>query len=502
MGIVIRQSIKGIIVNYTGAFIGFLSTFFVVTKFLAPEEIGLTRVLLEVSMLIGTVAMMGTSASIMRFFPYFRNPENKDNGFFFYIILLPTLGILICIPLYLLFKTPITAFFSKNSSLYIDYYYWVAPLILFIVYWTVIEAYSTQKMRIVVPQFIREVLIRALLIGIYLLYAFKFLTLDGLIAGFVAVYGVAMLVIFTYVCKIGNVTLKHDFAFIDKPLRKNILSYTLFLLLSVLSGGILGQLDLFMVSSELGLNYAGIYSIAFFMAAIVEIPSRSIGTISSPLAASALKEGNLTLANNLYKKVALHQLMAGSCIFLLIWINVDNIFKIMPNGDIYQAGKWVVLFLAMAKLLSVTLNFGGTLISFSKYYYWGLFFAVFITITGVVTNLLLIPRMGITGASIATLITCILSYSVQQWIVMTKIKGNPYTTDLLKQIILIVALYAVNLFLLPKWSTNPFVDGIYRTLTVGSVLLVAIYKMQLSVEVCAVVDKCLGKVFIKKWRKF
>ena len=123
MGIVIRQSIKGIIVNYVGAFIGFLSTFFVVTRFLAPEEIGLTRVLLEASALVGAVAMMGTSSSIMRFFPYFRNPENRDNGFFFYILLLPALGILICIPLYLLLKTPIIAFFSKNSSLYIDYYY-------------------------------------------------------------------------------------------------------------------------------------------------------------------------------------------------------------------------------------------------------------------------------------------------------------------------------------------------------------------------------------------
>ncbi|MDR3268852.1 MAG: hypothetical protein LBT83_07285 [Tannerella sp.] len=67
MGIIIRQSIKGIIVNYVGAFIGFLTTFFILTKFLSPEEIGLTRVILEVSTLIGSIALMGTSASIMRF---------------------------------------------------------------------------------------------------------------------------------------------------------------------------------------------------------------------------------------------------------------------------------------------------------------------------------------------------------------------------------------------------------------------------------------------------
>jgi O-antigen/teichoic acid export membrane protein len=301
-----------------------------------------------------------------------------------------------------------------------------------------------------------------------------------------------MLVTFFYVNKIGSVTLKHDFSFIDKALRGKVIRYTLFLVLGILSGGILGQLDLFMVSSELGFNYAGIYSIAFYMATVVEIPSRSISNISSPLAASALKDGDLATANDLYKKVALHQFIAGSCIFLLIWINIDNIFAIMPNGDIYQTGKWVVLFIAISKLLGVTMNFGATLISFSKYYYWGLFFAVFITITGIMTNLLLIPQIGITGAAVATLITCILSYSVQQWIVMIKIKGNPYTMNLLKQIILIMSLYAINRFLLPEWSTNPFVDGIYRTLIVGGILLVAIYKMRLSEEVCGIVDKCLN----------
>jgi hypothetical protein len=38
MGIVIRQNIKGTIVNYAGAFIGFLSTFFIVTQSAQEKE--------------------------------------------------------------------------------------------------------------------------------------------------------------------------------------------------------------------------------------------------------------------------------------------------------------------------------------------------------------------------------------------------------------------------------------------------------------------------------
>lgn len=95
MGIVIRQSIKGTFVNYVGAFIGFLTTMFVVTKFLKPEEIGLTKVIYEVSFLFASLAQLGTSASAMRFFPYFRDPEKNNNGFFFYLLLMPSVGTVI-----------------------------------------------------------------------------------------------------------------------------------------------------------------------------------------------------------------------------------------------------------------------------------------------------------------------------------------------------------------------------------------------------------------------
>ena len=51
MGIVARQSIKGSLANYLGVAIGFFTTFFVVTKCLTQEEIGLTRVLVDAATL-------------------------------------------------------------------------------------------------------------------------------------------------------------------------------------------------------------------------------------------------------------------------------------------------------------------------------------------------------------------------------------------------------------------------------------------------------------------
>ncbi len=468
---------------------------FIVTKFLKPEEYGLTVVIYEVGSLVAMFAQLGTSASAIRFFPYFKNPQNNNNGFFFYLLILPAIGALIFIPVYILLKSPIGAYFSKNAGSFVDYYYWAIPLIIFSMYWGVFETYSTLQMRIVIPKFIREIGVRVMLLSAYLLFAFNILNLDGLVGSTIAVYGIAMLLTYIYISHITSLSLKHDFSFIKKPLRKKIRNYTIFLIIGMLSGSILPQLDLFMVSSQLGLNYAGIYRVAFYIAVIIEIPYRSISSISSPLAAKVLKEGDLKKANELYQKVALHQLIAGSCIFILVWINIDNIFSIMPNGNVYSLGKWVVFFLAFSKIITTTLNFGATLISFSAYYYWGLFFSIFITFIGVITNILLIPRLGMTGAAVATLITCLLSSLVQQWIVLIKIKGNPYTIGLVKQIVLILFLLGINL-ILPQWHENPFIDGGYRTLIIGSLTISLLYKLQISEDICMIINN-----YLSKWKR-
>jgi O-antigen/teichoic acid export membrane protein len=244
-------------------------------------------------------------------------------------------------------------------------------------------------------------------------------------------------------------------------------------MLGTLGSSILGRLDLFIVSSELGFELAGIYTIAFYMGTIIEIPARSITAISSPIAAAALRENNLHEANRLYKKVSLNQLIIGGLIFVLVWINIDDIFKIIPNGEVFSQGKWVVFYIGLARLVSMTLNFGGILISFSKYYRWTIFFTFIVATVGIVTNYLLIPKFGISGSAIATLITVIISCGFQQWVVLRKIKGNPYTKGTLKMVLILLILFAINHFL-PAFD-NAFIDIAFRTSIIGAIALVAIY---------------------------
>jgi O-antigen/teichoic acid export membrane protein len=350
-------------------------------------------------------------------------------------------------------------------------------------------------MRITVLRINREIIIRILTLAVYLIYGFHIINRDGLVAGFVLIYGIAALVLFFYISRISNISMRHDISYINKPLRRDIFRYSMFLIVSALAGTILGKLDLFMISSFIGLDSAGIYTIAFFIAAVIDIPSRSISAISSPIAANALKEGDFKTANKLYQSVSLHQALAGGFIFILIWINIDNIFSIMPNGDVYAEGRWVMFFIGMAKIVSLTLGFGSILISFSKYYYWSLYFTVFIIGLGFLTNYLLIPVLGITGAAIATLISNLLSYTVQQWLVLKKVKGNPYTLNLLKVFVIFLITIAIN-YVLVKVS-NPWIDGIYRTTIIMTVGITLLYFSKVSIETNNTILAIIKKIYRK-----
>ncbi|MBO7379803.1 MAG: polysaccharide biosynthesis protein, partial [Bacteroidales bacterium] len=165
MGIVIRQSLKATSVNYAGVLLGIFTTFCIMTKYLDPDVIGLTRVLYEVAYVTSMLAMMGAPSSGMRFFPYFKDEKTGHHGFFYYYLLLPVVGCLLCGVLYLAFKTPIIEYFGKKDHQFGDFFYYVIPLFVVLTFWQFFEAYANIHMRIAIPKLVREVGMRVLMLG-------------------------------------------------------------------------------------------------------------------------------------------------------------------------------------------------------------------------------------------------------------------------------------------------------------------------------------------------
>lgn len=494
MGIVIRQSLKGTFVNYIGVLLGIFVQFYIVTKYLDPAVIGLTKVLYEVALLCSSFALLGLGSSGMRFFPYFKDEKTGNHGFLFYFLLIPTIGSALVSLVYILFKGQILGYFSQKSPEYSEFFYWVVPLLIILTFWNVFENYANINMRIAVPKAVREVGMRVFMLMIYLLYAFHYIDVTGLVAGFIVCYGLCLLITGTYSLHIGSRTLRHDWSYITPELRSKFTRYTGFLILSAVSGNIMSQLDIFMLSGVKGMYSAGVYAIVVYMAEIVNMPARNISPISAPIAAQAMKDGDTVKAQDLYKQVSVHQCLACAVLLLLVWVNLDNIYAIIPNGNKFEEGRYAVLFLGLSKLIYGTLNFGNTLISYSKYYYWTLFITIFLTILTICTNLYFIPKFGLSGAALATLITCLVSYSYQQYIVQIKLKTNPFTLAHLRIALILALLFALNLIIPSLLEISPWLDIFVRSAVIFIPAAFMIYYLKISPQINWFIrTKLLGK---------
>lgn len=483
MGVVIRQSLKGTFVNYIGVVLGIFVQFYIVTKYLDPEVMGLSKVVYEIAFLLSTLALMGSGSTGMRFFPFFKDEKTGNHGFLYYYLLFPIVGVTLMTVLYLGFRGPIEDYFGEKSPLFNQHFYYVLPMMVVLCFWVWGENYANINMRIAVPKAVREVGMRLMMLLIYMAYGLGYIGITGLIVGFTVCYGICMFTSGIYALSIGSRSLQHDWSFITPDLRSKALKYSGFLMLSTISGNIIQQMDLFMLSGVKGLYDAGIYSIVIYMAEIVNMPSRNITPISTPLAAEAMKNGDTLKAQKLYKQVSVHQMLASTVLLLIVWINLDNIFAIIPNGEKFAAGKWAVLFLGLSKVVYGTLNFGNTLISFSKYYYWTLFIAVVLAAISIGTNLYFIPIYGLSGAALASLITVLVSYAYQQYLVQVKIRTNPFTWAHLRILIILVVLFAVN-WLVPSFAGySPWLDIAIRTVVVMGVAAVLIYVLRISPQI-------------------
>lgn len=505
MGIIIRQSIKGTIANYIGILVGFVTTFFVLTNYLTTEQVGLTRVLVDAALLFSTLAQLGTSSSTVRYFPYFKDGD-KNHGLFFWTLIIPFVGFLLFLLFFFIFKNLLIDAFKDNSALFVNYFYFVIPIAFFMLYTAVFEVNATILNRVAVPKFIREVVIRCCLLLGYLLFGFNIISLDGLVIVFCATYAIAALLNLLYLLKTGNISFKPDFKHITKELKRNFLWYTMFMVVSALVSSAMPTLSSFFISAQQGLAFAGIYAIANYISALVEVPYRSLSAIVQPHISVAIKENDVPKATQLCQKVALHQFLAGSVIFLIIWINIDLFFQLLPNGDAYVAGKWALFILAVSKLLNSSFGIGASALGYTNYYYFSLFFTIILMVMSIVLNVVLVPALGINGGALSTLFSYLIYYVLLLAFVQWKVGTTPFSWPLLKVVAILVGMYLLNLLcfygvkaLVPKPSLLlAMAEAILRTGIVCVAGLWAVYRWKVSAEINAMLENTWAKVSRKK----
>jgi len=473
-----------------GVVLGFFNLIILMPRILSPNQVGLVRVLLDISIIYLTFAQLGLPTLTVKFFPWFRDQNKKFYGFLNFELLIALIGFTLVGIFFYFLKIPVQNYYAEKSSLLNEYLYLSYGFAFCMLMFVVFEAYARALFKIVIPNFLRDNLVRicvaVLLIGVY----FAGLNFNQFLLGYIAAYALAVFGMMLYLKKLKVWFITEKPKIFKHPKFKEMLPFAAFVIFAGASGMVQAKIDTLMISGLAGLSFTAIYSIAFFVATTIELPRRSIGQIAIPIVAQAWKDNDLKKINMLYKKTALTQFVVGLGLFLLLWLNIDSLLLFLP--EIYRRGKWVILFIGLARVLDMGMGINTEILTTSKYYKWDLPLKVLLIALSILLNYLWIPLFGINGAALATLLSFLIYNIIRALLLWWKFKFQPFSTGQLKCLVFGMLTFVI---VTNVPSFNHFIiDIIFKSVLIVLLYASSVIYFKVSKDVNDMVMKLIAKV--------
>ncbi len=478
MGIIIKQSIKGAIWSYLGVAIGFITTAYIYPNYLTPEIVGLFALLLAWSNLFAQFSALGFHGVIARLFPRFRDKEKGHNGFVFIAFMVMLTGFSLFLITFWLIRPWLVESNLEKSALFAQYVNLLVPLTFLALLFTFLDSFNKMLYDAVLGALLNEFVQRISILLILLLYIMGWLTPHGLILAYAAVIGLKGAFLFFYLLFRRELNFKPQLGFVDKDLKREMLSVAIYSILTGVGFSIVFQIDKIIINQVMGLSATGVYTIAFYIGTLVVIPSRTLLRISGTLIAESFKKDDLDNIATIYRKSCINQFIIGAFLFGGIWINIDNILEIL--GPDYAGGKWVICFIGLGYLIDMATGANGHIISYSKYYRMALWLLLTLVAIMAVLMFVFIPVWGIVGAAAAIALAFLCNNFMKFLFVKVRFGMQPFTYKFL-YVVLAFALSLGASFLVPQLALFP--DILLRSAVFSLVYLFLTYFLKISEDI-------------------
>ena len=484
MGIVVSQSIRNTVITYIGFAIGAANALFMYTNFLGKTYYGLTGFLLSSANIMMPLMAFGVHNTLVKFYSGYKTEEEKSQ----FLTLMLLLPLLLIIPIGLtgyFFYDMIARELSEENPIIYDYV-WLIPLIgLCMGYFEVFYAWVKVHMKSVVGSFIKEVFLRILISFFLFAVYFGWITPVEFIYATLGIY-------FTVTVVMAYVALKtrmpaFSLKFPDD--KKGVFIYSLFIILSGSIATLLLDIDKFMLSQYIDIDNVAYYSVAIFITTVIAVPSRAMHQIAYPITAKLMTEGKFDELNDFYKKTSITLQIVGGYVLLGILVNIKQVYMLLPPE--YSGGVFVVFTIGISKYFDLILGNNNAIIFNSVYYRMVLFLGLLLAFCAISLNMILIPRYGIDGAAVATLIAVTLYSLAKLMFVVFRMKLFPFTMRTFYSLLLSLATF----FMFYYWEfpfhalANIVLKAFLMSIFYGFVT----YQLKLSEDINQVMDKVIGK---------
>lgn len=486
MGVVVSQSIKNTITNYLGIVIGAINVLFLFTNFLSDAYFGLITFIFSTAYIMMPLMAFGTQNTIIKYYSVYKTRQSQ-NSFLTLMLFLP-LAIIIPLGLigYLSFNT-ISNWLSVKNAIIKDYLWLIYISAMAFAYFEVFYAWSRVQLQSVFGNFMKELFHRICTAILLICLHFGYLTPHHLVYSIVGVYMVRVIIMMLYAFSLRQPAIKFSrFWGI-----RDVLKYSALIIIAGSIASIILEIDKFMLGFYVSIEEVAYYGVAIYMASVIGVPARAMQQITSPLTAELLNANNKVELDKLYKRSSLTLFIIGGFIFLLIVLNINELYVLLPKK--YGTGFLIVVLIGVSELMNNVLGNNNEILFNSNYYRMVLFLGVFLVIMTAVLNVIFIPVYGGNGAALATFIA-VFVYNISKFLfVQYAFKMTPFTKYTLRT--LVVILCGVAVFYFWDFSFHPLINIGLKSILITVFYGFIVYKYRFSEDICLVVDGVLNWVY-------
>lgn len=474
MGIVIKQSIKNTITTYLGFAIGAVNTLFLYTQFLTPEHYGLVGFLLSTANVMMPFFMFGVSNTLVKFYSSYKT-EKQQNSFLTLMLFLPLIAIIPIGFIGVLGYESISNWLATKNTLIKDYTYLIYIIAMAMAYFELFFTWSKIHYKSVFGNIMKEVFHRLCILLLLLALHYKKLSVEHFIIAIAIVYVIRMLIMKSYAFSLRRPKLDFKFNFEIH----SVLKYSFLIIIAGSVAMFMLDLDKLMLGILIEIDNIAYYNVAIFIATVIVVPARAMHQITYPLTAKFLNENDTVSLSELYKKSSLNLVIISGLIFILIIVNINQLYTLLPA--VYSQGLFVVIVIAVLKLIDNLLGINNSILFNSNYYRIILFFGVLIILVAVILNYVLIPIYNINGAVIATFLSLFFYGTLKVYYVNKKFNMHPFSKSTV-YVLLLILLFSLG-FYFWEFSWHPIINIIVKSILVLTIYGFVVYRFSFSEDI-------------------
>ena len=423
---------------------------------------GVVIALLAYSNLVQPFISFGLQHAVIKYYSSFKTKQERDSLLVF--TLWSPLLIIILILIYLsIFSSSIITDISSKEPLISTYAYVIILIAISTSYFEIFFSWLRVHLSTVFGNFLKEFYPRFLSFILLISYASNIIDFEIFIYSLITGYYLRLLIIILYSFKVYRPT----FTFKLPPSYLKILFYSFLIFLSGAASSIILDIDKSMIASLITSNDVAFYSVALFIAAVIEAPGRAMFQIISPLVSKAINSDDKIYLTRLLKKSSNNLFLVSGMLFLLINLNLTD-FYIFVNQPMYAVAIGVVSLVSIGKLYSMSIGCLNNIISNSKFYPYIFWFSILSAVIAVVLNFILIPGYGILGAAYATLFVIIFINTLKLILIAYGLKIHPYSVESIKILLIIIVVF----FIVKEINLN---YSSFLNLSIRSILIIVLY---------------------------